>query len=393
MGSVTRYKRYNAQEPSSGNERPMLMKSFGGIRGFLRLVAPTVVVLTSIFIASPTLADTASPPSIESESVSNITPTDATLGAEINLHEAPAGVYYQFQLVTDPSEYASEILCPPTLEPGYSGCIGPQGSGALPIGFLPGNTLQPGATLTAGLDLANAGVTLQPGTTYHYRVLAARAVQTEDTIEWEPPTAYGADQTFTTPPAAPPSIEGESVSNVTQTGATLEAQINPGDAPAGVYYQFQLVSDPNEYSSEIICPPEPSSGPFLPCIGTHSPDVLPIGFVPPGSEPSSVNLDLASAGVTLHPRTTYHYRVLAARAVLTEDTIEWEPPPVSGADQTFTTPPYPPPTTDPQLGGTAQPAIQAPLLSHPRRHHRRHHRKHNRGLLHRGKVLRASVAG
>ena len=69
--------------------------------------------------------------------------TNATLNAEINLHEAPNGVYYQFQLVTDPSEFALEILCLPTLQPGYSGCIGPQGSGALPIGFLPGNTLQP----------------------------------------------------------------------------------------------------------------------------------------------------------------------------------------------------------------------------------------------------------
>jgi hypothetical protein len=147
------------------------------------------------------------PPSVESESVSNVTPTDATLEAEINLHQAPAGVHYQFQLVSDPSEYASEILCPPTLQPGYSGCIGPQASGALPIGFLPGNTLQPSSTLRASVDLAGAGVVLQPGTTYHYRVLAARAVQTEDTIEWEGPTVYGADQTFTTPSAATaPSI-------------------------------------------------------------------------------------------------------------------------------------------------------------------------------------------
>jgi hypothetical protein len=147
------------------------------------------------------------PPSVESESVSNVTPTDATLEAEINLHEAPAGVYYQFQLVSDPSEYASELLCPPTLQPGFSGCVGPQASGALPIGFLPGNTLQPSATLHASLDLAGAGVILQPGTIYHYRVLAARAVQTEDTIEWEGPTVYGADQTFTTPSAGTaPSI-------------------------------------------------------------------------------------------------------------------------------------------------------------------------------------------
>jgi hypothetical protein len=147
--------------------------------------------------ASSALADS---PSIEGESVSNVTPTGATLEAEVNLHEAPAGVYYQFQLVSDTGEYASEILCPPTLQPGRSACIGSQGPGALPIGFLPGNTMQPGTTLHAGLDLGGAGVTLQPGATYHYRVLVARAVQTEDTIEWEPPTVQGDDQTFTTPP-------------------------------------------------------------------------------------------------------------------------------------------------------------------------------------------------
>jgi hypothetical protein len=63
----------------------------------------------------------------------------------------------------------------------------------------------PGATLGASLDLAGAGVTLQPGRTYHYRVLVARRVQTEDTIEWETPTVYGADQTFTTAPDPAPS--------------------------------------------------------------------------------------------------------------------------------------------------------------------------------------------
>lgn len=58
--------------------------------------------------------------------------------------------------------------------------------------------MQPGTTRSASVDLASVGVTLQPGTTYHFRVLVARRVQTEDTIEWEPPTVYGADQTFTT---------------------------------------------------------------------------------------------------------------------------------------------------------------------------------------------------
>jgi hypothetical protein len=280
-------------------------------------------------------------PVVDSESVSNITSTDATLQASINSQADAAGDYYQFQLVRNASGFASEILCPPTLPPGTDGCFGTQSASALPIGFIPGNTLQPGVDHPISLDLAGAGVTLQPGTTYHYRVLVARRVQTEDTIQWEPPTVYGADQTFTTP-SGPPSIESESVSHVTSTDATLEAQINPQGDQAGDYYQFQMVEDPSEYASEILCPTKPpptTDG----CIGTHSEGALPIGWVCGSCEreqaAQQVQLDLANAGVTLKPATTYHYRVIAARAVQTEDTIQWEPPTVYGPDQTFATPP------------------------------------------------------
>jgi hypothetical protein len=145
------------------------------------------------------LVDTA--PSVDGESVSTLSSTDATLEAQINLHEAPSGAYYQFQVLTDPSGYASEIRCPSKLAPTVDGCSGIQSAGALPIGFIPGDTLQPGVDRPAALDLASAGVTLKPGTTYHYRVLVARRVQTEDTIQWEAPTVYGADRTFTTLPA------------------------------------------------------------------------------------------------------------------------------------------------------------------------------------------------
>jgi hypothetical protein len=47
--------------------------------------------------------------------------------------------------------------------------------------------------------------------------------------------------------ANPPVIEGESVSHITSTDATLEARINVQDAIRGAYYQFQLVTDPSEY--------------------------------------------------------------------------------------------------------------------------------------------------
>jgi hypothetical protein len=173
-----------------------------GNRRIVRLVATNVGALVVLLNAASSAA--AASPSIEAESASNITATNATLEAEVNLHETTPGVYYQFQLVSDPSEYASEILCPPTLQPGYSGCVGPTGAGALPIGFLSGITLQPSATSHASLDLASAGRTLEAGATYHYRVLVAKAIQTEDTIQWEEPTIFGADQTFTTPSADSP---------------------------------------------------------------------------------------------------------------------------------------------------------------------------------------------
>jgi hypothetical protein len=352
------------------------------------ILLPAVVGLVLFLGVGNVCASGAGPPAIESESASNIGSTDATLEAQINPGDAPDGVYYQFQVANDLGEYVSEIVCPLESSSGPAHpCIGPHASDALPIGFVAAGS-EPSSV---SLELASADVRLQPGTTYQYRLLAAKAVQTEDTTEWEAPSIVGAVQTFTTPSAGPPAIESESASNIGSTDATLEAQINPGDAPDGVYYQFQVVGSPGEYSSEIICPPEPASGPFHPCLGTHSPGALPIGFIPAESGPSLVSLELASAGVRLHPGTTYDYRVLVAEAVQTEDTIEWESPPIYGTDQTFTTTPNPLPTTDPgpPAGGTGQPAVQSPSLSH----HRRHHRRHNRRFLHRSKVGQASLAG
>ncbi len=200
--------------------------------------------------------------------------------------------------------------------------------------------------------------------------------------------------------AEPPSIEGESASTITPTGATLEAQINPGGAPDGVDYQFQIAGDLGEYVTEIVCPPEPSSGPAHPCIGAHSADALPIGFVAAGSGPTSVSLDLAGAGVNLQPGTSYQYRVLVAKAIQSEDTTEWEGPSVVGGIHAFTTPQQPVPTSgpDPQAGGAGQPVLGSQQIStlnptvQSHRHHRRHHRKHRRRGLRRS-TQPGSLAG
>jgi hypothetical protein len=190
------------------------------------------------------------------------------------------------------------------------------------------------------------------------------------------------------------TIESESASKITPSGATLEAQINPGDAPDGVYYQFQIASDLGEYVTEIVCPPEPSSGPAHPCIGAHSSDALPIGFVAAGSGATSVSLDLAGAGVTLQPGTSYQYRVLVAKAIQSEDTTEWEGPSLVGDIQSFTTSSQSSPTADPdpQAGGAGgQSAGQPPPVS-KRRHHRRHFRNHHRRVPRRSRLSQASLA-
>ena len=146
--------------------------------------------------------------------------------------------------------------------------------------------------------------------------------------------AKSEEEEFFTTALLAPAIESESAANVTSSDGTLEAQIDPeGQA---VYYQFQLVSSASEYPSELECPQ-----PLLPlaCLqGSSQGGVLPVGYLPAGSTGQSVSLDLAQAGVTLKSDTTYHYRVIVVPYVLGEDTVEWEGPPVYGADQTFTTP-------------------------------------------------------
>jgi uncharacterized repeat protein (TIGR02543 family) len=133
--------------------------------------------------------------------------------------------------------------------------------------------------------------------------------------------------------AEPPSIDKESVSGITSTNAILEAQISP-HSEEGAQVQFQLVTDPEEFASEIYCPYPPEPGPL--CLGEYAEGALQIRYV--FEEAHLVKLDLSEdVGVTLQPNTTYHYRALAARAIFGEDTIQWEPPIIIGADQTFTT--------------------------------------------------------
>jgi hypothetical protein len=127
--------------------------------------------------------------------------------------------------------------------------------------------------------------------------------------------------------ASQPKIEGVSVSYVGQHDAGLQAQINPeGASVRGAVYQFQVVANPDEFAPEILCPERPRR--WDGCVGTQSPRQLPVGTIPAGTQAKQVELGLLTAGVGLKPGTTYHFRVLAATAKVSEDTLEWEAPPV-----------------------------------------------------------------
>ena len=292
------------------------------------------------------------PPTIESESVTAITETEATLEAQIN----PNGLdtTYQFRLE---SGCLPPLLC-------MAITIYPLPAGSIPASF---------EAQSVSLDLNDAGVTLHPGTKYRYSVEATNSAG---------PTVKGPDQTFTTP--SPPSIESESVSNVSSTDATLEAQINPSGFETA--YELQIDTTGNfKFFQTSGCP---LNVPEMGCTTeVRSGDPLAPGLVQPpeyilaaSDAPQHVSVNMAAIGATLQPGTTYHYRAIAANRTGY----------AYGPDQTFTTPSSDfsdsPNTTPPgqPLGSSAgQPSLPAvnpaPSASHPRRaKHKRHgHRRHS----------------
>jgi hypothetical protein len=178
--------------------------------------------------------------------------------------------------------------------------------------------------------------------------------------------------------ATPPAIFGEGVSGVTETDAVLEATIIPGHYDAwpeweeagGAYYQFQIAKDPSEFWPEVTCPEENPKSPVNGCIGPYGildgpfpvasierrPGDLPTIRLGGSTQPQQVSLNLSSAGVSLEPSTTYHYRVIAVELVPTVDSPPpWYTPPLYGDDQSFTTPPFP------QLPDPP-PAVQSPSV-------------------------------
>lgn len=263
-------------------------------------------VVALVFAAVATYARAAvldpGPPSIESLSVSQLSSHRATLVAPIDPDQLETT--FEFWI-----EYANCQNVPP----GHGECesisVRKVGSGTIPAGP---NGQYASATATH----------LQGGYIYGYWVVATNSAGERTSAE----------QTFRALPE--PAVEAESVTGQAPNPIELHATIDPqGQA---VYYQFQLVSDTNEYASELTCP-ELGVGPVrLPaCTGEYGEGALPIGRLEASGAPQIVSLNLDEAGVALKVGATYHCRVLVAPAVQTEDTIQWEGPPTLGPDQSF----------------------------------------------------------
>jgi phosphodiesterase/alkaline phosphatase D-like protein len=126
---------------------------------------------------------------------------------------------------------------------------------------------------------------LKPGTTYHFRIVAANFGG----------AAQSPDATFTT--MAEPSVEAVVAKDITASGATLEALVNPEMSPTVVRFEYGTTAG---YGSST--PP------------------LPVGA-------DGLSHAIRAGVGALAAGTSYHYRVVAANAIGT----------YVSSDQTFTT--------------------------------------------------------
>ena len=156
------------------------------------------------------------PPAVETDVVSSLAQTSATLNATVN-PDGTAVSDCHFEYGTSVS-YGSSIPC-----------SSPPGSGSSPVAV-------------------SAAVTgLSANTSYHFRIVATNAGG----------TSYGPDLLFTTAPD-PPAVETGVASSLTQTSATLNATVNPeGAAVSDCHFEYGTSSS---YEASMPCTPSPGSG-------------------------------------------------------------------------------------------------------------------------------------
>lgn len=199
-------------------------------------------------------------------------PTGYKLNGKLNPDGLPTTYYYEYI-------GSNEVECL-DMEPGLERCWHQTAR----VGPITGDTQQ---------EVPPVEVTgLTVGVTYHYRLVASNADR----------TVWGNEASFTV--GFPPTITDESVSNLTERDATLQAQIDTEGLETS--YQFRL---------SAICG---GKGACLVVVNYPLPSGLLLGsFVD-----QSVSLDLNTAGVTLQPGGQYFYSVTATSAGGTAGTPE-----------------------------------------------------------------------
>ena len=149
---------------------------------------------------------------------------------------------------------------------------------------------------------------LTPDTIYYYRLRASgvNGTSTGETLQFKTPG---------------PGLDGESVSEVASTAATLGATINPDGYPTSYYFQYSETS--TEGCTVTIASSSSSSS--CPTIPAPPGEAL-------GSAPGEQNVSQRLQGLT--PGREYHYRVVVVSEPKPGETEVFKE-----ADQTFTTEP------------------------------------------------------
>ena len=214
----------------------------------------------------------ATPPTAVTGKASSITETGATLNATVN----PNGT----AVTACTFEYASGAFFE----------ISQTYEMTAPCATLPGSGTSPVAVSAA------IGA-LSPGTTYHFRIVAENAATTTK--------GEGADETFETTKSVvvtgPPTAVTGKASSITETGATLNATVNPnGTTVSNCTFEY---GENLPYEKTAPCATLPGSG----------------------TSPVAVSAAIGA----LSPGTTYHFRIVAENAATTTKG--------EGADETFET--------------------------------------------------------
>jgi hypothetical protein len=228
---------------------------------------------TSVKFKTPTAA-----PVIPSETAPTVNSLDATLEAKINPENQATKYHFEYST----SEEAVE-----------------EGKGT---SFGEGSFPGVGEEQAAGP--ADIGGGLTPGTTYFYRAVASNGTGATD----------GEVKQFTTEALKIPSVDGESVTGVTQTTAVLHALVNPEYQETT--FQFKL-GFTTAYG--VVAPAAPAA------LGGA-------GFF--GDLEAGVSLN--GEAITLAANTEYHYEAVATNATGSTEGL------IAQGDQTFLTLPNPP---------------------------------------------------